>query len=314
LSGTVGFDLGGTNIKAAAFAPDGTLIGRWTRATRDAQGEGTPAFAATVRALLSEIDPSPDHVGLAAPGLTAKDGRCIASVRGKMRGLEGLDWTAFLEREEIVPVLNDAHAALLGEVWRGAARNCRDAILLTLGTGVGGAILADGRLLKGTIGRAGHLGHISVSDSAERSIFGTPGALELAIGDSTVAGRSGGRFSSTRQLVEAHRSGDVDATAVWLTSIRVLARAIASLINILDPERIIVGGGIANAGPDLFEPLAVALDDVEWRPADHRVRIVPAQLGEWAGAYGAAFNAMKPSAALLSDAVNRDLQPLSEST
>ena len=196
----------------------------------------------------------------------------------------------FLERE--VPVLNDAHAALLGEVWQGAAKGARDAILLTLGTGVGGAILSDGRLLKGSFGRAGHLGHVSVTEGTERSIFGMPGSLEAAFGNYTVPARSNGRFASTRALVEAHCAGDAEATAVWQKSLRTLARAIASFINILDPEIVIIGGGITKAGPILFEPLAGYLDDIEWRPAGRRVSVVPARLGEWAGAYGAAWNAL----------------------
>jgi glucokinase len=289
----IGIDIGGTQIKMGAFSSEGKLLSQWTRETNDRPTTGTPAFAETVRQMLQEADGRDVCVGIAAPGVVAKDGRSIAYQPGKMHGIEGFDWGAFLERE--VPLLNDAHAALLGEVWQGAAKDARDAILLTLGTGVGGAILSDGRLLKGAFGRAGHLGHSSFAEDAERSIFGTPGSLEAAIGDYTVRIRSNGRFSSTRELVEAHRAGDAKATVIWEKSIRVLARAIASFINILDPEIIIIGGGITRAGPALFEPLAAYLDEFEWRPAGHRVRIAPAALGEWAGAYGAAWNARRVS-------------------
>jgi glucokinase len=189
--------------------------------------------------------------------------------------------------------LNDAHAALLGEVWKGAAAGYRDVILLTLGTGVGGAILSEGRLLKGVIGRAGHLGHISINEGPDRSIVGTPGALESAIGNCSVKERSGGKFDSTRQLVAAYEAGDPQATAIWMKSVRSLARAITSFINCIDPELIVVGGGIAKAGKALFGPLNNFLDEMEWRPAGHRVRIVPAALGEWAGTFGAAWNALK---------------------
>jgi glucokinase len=285
----IGIDIGGTQIKAGTFSSDGAMLAQWTRETGDRPTAGVPAFAETVRQMLREIDAPDTCVGIAAPGVVAKDGRSIAYQPGKMHGIEGFDWGAFLERE--VPVLNDAHAALLGEVWQGAAAGAKDAILLTLGTGVGGAILSDGRLLKGSFGRAGHLGHVSVTESVERSIFGTPGSLEAAIGNYTVGIRSKGRFSSTRELVEAHRAGDAEATAVWEESLRILARAITSFINILDPELVIIGGGITRAGPILFEPLAIYLDEIEWRPAGRQVGIVPAALGEWAGAYGAAWNA-----------------------
>ena len=285
----IGIDIGGTQIKMGAFSPDGAMLGQWTRETGDRPTAGVPAFAETVRQMLREADAADACVGIAAPGVAAKDGRSIAYQPGKMHGIEGFDWGAFLERE--VPVLNDAHAALLGEVWQGAAKGAKDAILLTLGTGVGGAILSDGRLLKGSFGRAGHLGHISVTEGIERSIFGTPGSLEAAIGNYTVGIRSNGRFSSTRELVDAHCAGDAEATVIWEKSLRILARAITSFINILDPELVIIGGGITKAGPVLFQPLAAYLDEIEWRLAGRRVGIVPATLGEWAGAYGAAYNA-----------------------
>ena len=136
------------------------------------------------------------------------------------------------------------------------------------------------------------LGHVSISDDGERSLVGTPGALELAIGNCTVAKRSGGRFSNSTDLVTAHLAGDLEATSVWMKSIRDLGRAIASFINLLDPEIVIIGGGIVAAGEALFKPLASVLDEIEWRPLGHRVQVVPAQLGGWAGACGAAWNAL----------------------
>ena len=289
----IGIDIGGTRIKMSAFSSDGKILTQRTSDTGDRPTAGVPAFAETVRRMLREADAPEVCVGIAAPGVTAKDGRSIAYQPGKMHGIEGFDWGTFLERE--VPVLNDAHAALLGEVWQGAAKGAKDAILLTLGTGVGGAILSDGRLMKGSFGRAGHLGHVSVTEGDERSIFGTPGSLEAAIGNYTVGVRSNGRFSSTREVVEAHCAGDAQASAIWEKSLRILARAITSFINILDPEIVIIAGGITKAGPILFEPLAIYLDEIEWRPAGRRVGIVPAALGEWAGAYGAAWNARKLS-------------------
>lgn len=291
MNSLIGIDVGGTDIKAAAFTLDGSMIGKWTRPTLDAVTEGTPVFAETVRDLLREIATPDARIGIAAPGLVAEGERAIAFMPGRLHGIEGLDWTAFLNREKVVRVLNDAHAALLGEAWCGAAKGSRNSILLTLGTGVGGAVLSEGRLLKGQIGRVGHFGHLSINDNSERSIAGTPGALELAIGNYTVERRTGGRFSTTSDLVAAHLAGDGEASRVWTKSTHDLARAITSLINILDPEIVVIGGGIAAAGDALFRPLAAALDDIEWRPAGHRVRIVPAQLGNWAGAYGAAWNA-----------------------
>jgi glucokinase len=210
----------------------------------------------------------------------------------RLRGLEGLDWTELLGVDRTVPVLNDAHAALLGECWIGAARGLQNAVMLTLGTGVGGAAIVDGKLLRGHVGRAGHLGHICLNPYGTPDITGTPGSLEDAIGNCTIQLRSHGAFKSTHDLVAAYLAGDSLATAIWLKSVRELACAIISFINILDPEAIIIGGGIARSGDALFKPLQRYVDEMEWRPTGHSTRILPAQLGEFAGAYGAARNAL----------------------
>jgi glucokinase len=191
-------------------------------------------------------------------------------------------------------VLNDAHAALLGEAWVGAARGREHVVLLTLGTGVGGAIMTDGRLLRGTIGRAGHLGHACLDIDGPPSITGMPGAIEVMVGDCTLGGRSGGRFKSTKDLVAAHLVGDAGATRIWLRSVRALGCAIASYVNILDPEIVVLAGGITLAGEALLKPLRMVLDEVEWRPGGHAVPVVFAELGEWAGALGAARAALEP--------------------
>jgi glucokinase len=290
----IGVDLGGTQIKAAAFSANGELLHQRTAATEDASGHAPPAFARNVRTLVAELESAlgtrVERLGVSAPGLVARDGRSIGYMPGRMHGLENFDWSVWLERP--VPVVNDAHAALLGEVWQGAARGLRDAILLTLGTGVGGAIWADGRLLRGHLGRAGHLGHLCLDPDGAPTITGIPGGLENWIGNHNIGERTGGRFATTHELVAAYESGDTLAAKVWLRSLRGLGCAIASLVNVLDPEAVILGGGIARAGHALFEPLQRVLDEVEWRPADSQVRLLPAMLGEWAGAYGAAFAGM----------------------
>jgi len=289
MSYSIGVDLGGTNIKIVVISNDGNELEYLTCDTADAAG----SWAQTIKENLDEIQnqrgQSPCHIGLAAPGLAASDGRSIAYMQGRLKGLQGFVWQDFLESVAPVVVLNDAHAALLGEAWRGAANGYRNVILLTLGTGVGGAVLVEGRLIKGQIGRAGHLGHVTVYSDGSPDIVNTPGSLEQMIGNYNLAERSGGRFSSTRLLVEAHLRGDKEATTVWLRSIFHLAAAIASFINAFDPEIVIVGGGIAKAGPALFDPLRKELDRFEWRPLGHTVQVVPAALGEKAGAIGAAY-------------------------
>src|ERR1041384_1251718 len=290
----VGFDLGGTNIKAVAVTTDGTLLEHSTCPTED---NGSAAWAERVRRQLIALEEGRGTrarwIGVAAPGLVAADGRSIARVSSRLYQLQGLDWTKHLQAAHKIPVLNDAQAALLGEVWQGSARGCRHAVLLTLGTGVGGAILSNGRLMRGRNGRAGDLGHISLNVDGTPDAACIPGSLEDAIGNSTLGRRSGGRFNSTRKIVEAHLAGDAEARDIWLRSVYQLACAVASLINVFDPEVVIIGGGIAAAGDTLFEPLAHFLEQLEWRPQNGPVPVVPARLGGLAGALGAAYNALQ---------------------
>lgn len=289
----IGLDIGGTNIKALAVTPAGRVLAQTTVPTHDA---GPHHWTENVRrvkhALEGMVPHPPSWIGLAAPGLASRDQTSIAFMPGRLPGLEGLVWQTFFKASYPVPVLNDAHAALLGEVWCGAGRHSQNAVLLTLGTGVGGAALVDGRLLRGHLGRAGHLGHISLDPGGPPDVARTPGSLEDAIGDCTVEARSGGRFASTGKLVAAAGAGDADARQVWQTSVKALAAGIASLINVLDPEMVVLGGGIAQAGAALFRPLKKYLDEFEWKPGGRSVPVVPAKLGERAGAFGAAWQAI----------------------
>jgi glucokinase len=289
----IGIDLGGTNIKVVAASEAGEVL---ERSTCETPTDSPELWVETIRQRILDIAEtraeSARWIGLAAAGLASRDSRSIVSMPGKLRGLEGLNWTDALKMSQPVPVLNDAHAALLGEFWLGAAAGYRDVVLLTLGTGVGGAILADGRLYKGHLGRAGHLGHISLNAYGAPDIVGTPGSLEQTIGNATLPERSAGMYTSTRKLVAAHLSGDEKASDVWLRSVKNLAAGITSIINALDPEVIIIGGGIAQAGAALFDPLSEFMTKIEWRPQGHRVQIFPAALGNVAGTLGAVYYAM----------------------
>jgi glucokinase len=290
----IGIDIGGTNIKAGLFDSEtGDCLEQKLAATRDGEMVGdVPAWADGVRSLVAAFDRICGNgslpVGISAPGLAKRDGSCIGWMPGRLRGIENFVWSDFLGRQ--ATVLNDAHAALLGEVWQGAAKGAKDVLLLTLGTGVGGAALCDGRLITGHTGKAGHFGHISLDPAGAPTIAGTPGGLENEIGNATISERSGGRFNSTRELLDAVSTSDPFAIEVWRRSVRALAAGMASLINCFDPETFILGGGIAaGAGEALVKSLNGFLHEMEWRPGGNRVNVVLAQLGEWAGAYGAAW-------------------------
>ena len=287
----IGIDLGGTHIKAALLERDtGTLVQTCSLPTCDGEWSGSePLFAHRVRDLIHELEASGASgtlpVGLCAPGIAHPGGRSIDWMPGRMHGLEKFEWPAFLARE--VRVLNDAQAALLGEAWVGSARGCQDVIMLTLGTAVGGAILSGGRLIRGHIGRGGHLGHISIHADGAQDAFQTPGSLDSFLGNQTLRQRTQGRYDSTHALVAAALAGELEAQEIWAASIRRLAVAAASLINVLDPEMLILGGGISTgAGDALLKPLQHYLDQYEWRPGDHKVRLMLASAGEWAGAIG----------------------------
>ena len=287
----IGLDVGGTQIKGAAFADTGRTLCEETEPTQD---DGTHQWLERSRAVahtLLERYGDSARLGVAAPGLPSNDRRSIAFMPGRLPGLEGLDWQDWLELKTMTPVFNDAQAALLGEVWLGAARNATNVVLLTLGTGVGGAAMVDGRILHGHIGRAGHLGHVSLNPEGLPDVTGAPGSLEGAIGECSLSQRSAGRFSTTRELVAVFRDGSREATDIWIASVRALAAAVAGFINVLDPEIVVIGGGIADADAALFEPLQANLDKFEWRPGGARSRVMKATLGHNAGAAGAAYGA-----------------------
>jgi glucokinase len=292
VSHAIGLDIGGTSLKSVCIADDGTIRRRSVVPLQIDQTDWPQTVRQHLIQLEQQICPA-SAVGLAAPGIAWPDGRGIWWMQGRLAELETINWTEFLGRNVAVPVLNDAQAALLGEAWIGAAAGQRNVVLLTLGTGVGGAAIVDGHLLRGAVGRAGHIGHISLDPNGTLDITNCPGSLEDAVGNCTVAKRAGGRFASVLDLAAAAASGDAEAAKSWNASLRALAAGIASIVNVLDPQTVIIGGGIAAAKNSLFLPLSLELDRFEWRPHGHRVKIVPAALGEYAGAIGAAKNAMR---------------------
>lgn len=291
----IGLDLGGSSVKGVAVREDGSLLGQ---SNLEFDPNQRLEWAENARKMLAEFEAKlgpVDRVGVSAPGLAAANGRAIAYMPGRLQGLEGFDWTRELGRKEPVPVLNDAHAALLGETWVGAAQGARNAIMLTLGTGVGGAAMVDGHLLKGAIGRAGHLGHNCLAIDGVPDITRMPGSIEVLIGNCTIRERTEGRFETTHDLVKAYAAGDQFAAKVWLDSVRALGCAVGSFINLFDPATVIIGGGVARAGKLLFEPLERVVREVEWQPGGVTVPIVAAKLGELAGAFGAARNGLEAS-------------------
>lgn len=284
----IGIDLGGTNIKAIVIDVDGNVQNEVRIPTVD---DGTNSWVVNIETaaleLKKQFNGEISAIGLAAPGLPNSENTCIAHLPNRLTGLEGLVWQDLLQTKTFV--INDAHAATYAEKAFGAAKDIENFILLTLGTGVGGGIVINGKLVQGLSQMAGHLGHTLVNDAdAEKSILGMPGSLEYAIGNYSVERRSSGRFKSTFELVEAHKNGDYFATHLWLTSINKLALSMCSMINMLSPQAIVLAGGITKAGKDLYEPLNAFLDIHEFRPSGKKTQLLQAKFDDLSGAIGAA--------------------------
>lgn len=286
----IGVDLGGTRIKGVAVDAKGNMLHKLYTPTCDGDGAvWKKAVAETVNELSKKLN-SDSVVGISAPGLPSGDHSSIVFMPGRMQGLENFTWQQFLQRPTLV--LNDAVAALIAEATFGAAKNKKHVVMLTLGTGVGGAILINGEPYMGAFNKAGHIGHMVINDEHDRDVTGMPGSLEDCIGNCTIGKRSKGKFSSTHEMLSAYSNGDLFAKEVWLTSVKKLAIGLASITNILSPEAIVLGGGIAEAGDILFEPLNEYMKEFEWRAGGNKVEIVKAVYGDLAGTIGAASFAM----------------------
>ena len=284
---TIGIDLGGTRIKGVAIDEQGSVLLQVLKPTNDGNDAvWKQAVVETINEISHELGVEISRVGISAPGLPNENNTAIAFMPGRMQGLAGFHWSEFLNRTTYV--LNDGVAALMAEVKNGPAKNKKHVVMITLGTGVGGAILIDGKPYQGAFAKAGHIGHMVIDDEGDCDVTGMPGSLEECIGNCTVEKRSKGKFFSTHDLLTAYREQDAFAGEVWLKSVKQLAIGLASVTNILSPEMIVLGGGITEAGEDLFKPLEKFMAQYEWRTGGNKVQIVKASLGEMAGAIGAA--------------------------
>jgi glucokinase len=289
----LGIDIGGTHIKGVILSADGEVLhSRHLPTLDDPEGR----WRERVRELVDTLRQMPGAgvaaAGISAPGLANVSNTAIAHLPGRLSGLVGLDWSDWLGLP--CTVINDAHAALLAEAAYGEMAGFRHGLLLTLGTGVGGAVMVDGALYQGQSQMAGHFGHTVLNaDDDETSLLGMPGSLEYALGNYSVPRRSRGRFQDTREIVDAMRSGDPFAHWLWLDMMRKLAVFIGSAANGLSPEVVCLAGGLTQAGDELMRPLERFLDIYEFRPDGVRTQLRIARYGDRAGAIGAAVQALR---------------------
>ncbi len=290
----LGIDIGGTRIKWCLTNDRGTILERQTFATNDTPDEMASwrtqvldLIKATAKATETKGDSL--SCGISAPGLVDDQNQRVLFMPERLKGLENFHWAQATGRP--VVVINDGHSATLAEyetVYK--AKGVRHFLMLTLGTGVGGGLVLNGQLYQGHLQRAGHMGHMTVDIHGAPTMTNMPGSLEHAMGNFSVGERTHGSFVSTKELVEAYTNGDPSAKKYWLASIDRLAVALSALANIVSPEVISIGGGIAHgAGVALIQPLAEAMERYEWRPGGHRITIKKATLGTYAGALGAAM-------------------------
>jgi len=288
----IGIDLGGTNIKGVLVDTSGKIIHQVTQTTEYPGKEkpGDQRWKKTIHQMVAELKKRNKvaTIGIAAPGLPNSANSAIRLMPERLDGLEHFIWADYL-KEQSVWVLNDAHAALIAETRFGVGKGLKNVVMLTLGTGVGGGILIEGKLYQGNGQMAGHLGHMTLDvDREDAGITGMPGTLEDAIGNATVLKRSFGRFASTNELVDAYRKGDHFAAYVWLNAVRKLALGLCSLNNLLSPDLFILGGGITHTGDALYKPLADFIDVYEWKNSGRKTPILQAFYSDMAGAVGAA--------------------------
>lgn len=289
----IGIDIGGTYIKGVLIDQE-SVVCRITKDTDDGNSLWKQSVLDVFQELKTKNNGDITGVGLSAPGITDVNNQKIQCMPGRLGGLEGFNWSEYLEQD--VAVLNDAHAALIAESCWGVAKGVANVVMLTLGTGVGGGLLINHQLHQGFLQRAGHLGHICVDASSEdRDITGISGSLEDAVGEATLAKRSLGKYHSTQDLVLAYKAGDTWATYVWLTMLRKLALGIVSFCNTVSPDLVVLAGGITRAKEHLIQPLSTFLDLYEWRVAGQATRIKLAVSEEFAGAVGAALFARSPN-------------------
>lgn len=282
----IGIDLGGTAIKFGRFAASGACLQSLTVATPQ---PATPsAVVAVMMEAIALIDPdnSSMAIGVGTPGPADAVGR-IAKVAINLTGWHDVPLADWLEAKTGKPTIlaNDANCAGLGEAWLGAGRHFQNLILLTLGTGVGGAVILNGKLFVGHQGAAGELGLITLNPDGPVCNSGNQGSLEQYTSVVAIRRRTGKEPAELGALAKA---GDAEALTFWENYGKDLGAGLSSLVYVLTPEAIVLGGGVS-ASFEFFVGTAKA--EIERRVlATSRVglQILPAELGNSAGMVGAA--------------------------
>jgi glucokinase len=287
----IGVDLGGSAIKLGRFTQSGHCLADVSIPTP--QPSTPTAVIEAMAAAIADLDPQREAlaIGVGTPGPADASGR-IARVAINLAGWQDVPIADQLEALTGRPVVvaNDANCAGLGEAWLGAGRSYSDLIVLTLGTGVGGAIILNNQLFVGRHGTAGELGLITLNPDGPPCNSGNRGSLEQHCSVQAIVRETG---LTPAALFEQAKAGDGAAIAFWHSYGRWLGAGLASLTYVLTPEAIILGGGIS-AAAELFLPTALAELETRVLPSSREgMQVLVAELGNQAGIAGAARLALQ---------------------
>lgn len=301
-----GVDIGGTFVKLGLFTTEGELLDKWQIPTRreDASSHILPDIAASIVAKMEEKGICKEDVkgvGFGTPGPVTEDGVAVCPAN--------LDWVNKPVAQELTELTgfpakggNDVNVAGMGEMWRGGARGYQNVVVVPIGTGLGAAIIVGGKIITGTRGAAGEVGHIHIDDEIEKDCgCGARGCVEQfssatalvrmakeALADSNVA-------TSLRQLdtvtakdvVDAAKAGDPVADRIFDKFCDYLGYSLAATAAVIDPEIFIIGGGVSKAGQFLVDRVQAYFVKYAW-PGIRGIKFALAELGNDAGIYGAA--------------------------
>ncbi len=301
----IGVDLGGTNLRTALISPAGDILHKLKEATEARQGH-----ASVVAKLVEHIRRQQEvarqdggtvvAVGVGAPGVIHAH-RGVVVKSPNFPDWDNLPLKAELEAATDIPVFieNDANVAALGEQWRGAAQGVSSMIFLTLGTGVGGGIVLNGKIWQGADGMAGEVGHMTIVPDGRKCGCGNRGCLEMYASSRGIvlsyqeklaepSSSASAPSTTSAQIYQAARSNDPLAVRVMEEMGRYLGIGIANLINIFNPEMVVVGGGVKDAWPLFIDATRDEIRKRAFAYLAERTQIVPSVLGDEAGMLGAA--------------------------
>lgn len=301
-----GVDIGGTTVKIGLFTAEGTMVDKWEITTRTDEGGKyiLGDIAASIEDKLAEkqIDKSEvKGIGMGVPGPVKADGTVLRCVN--------LGWGIFNVEEELSKLLglpvkagNDANMAALGEMWQGGGKGHKDIVMVTLGTGVGGGIILNGKMLAGTNGAGGEIGHICVNDDeTEVCGCGNKGCLEQYTSATGIVRMAKIilnttdkpsklrqiQYISAKEIFDAAKEGDELAATLVENHGKVLGKALAQIACVVDPEIFVIGGGVSRAGDILIDTTAKYFAQYAFH-ACRQTKFALATLGNDAGMYGGA--------------------------